>query len=93
MIVSRTSTYVGVAPAFKRRCCCSGPDVSFIRTAILIWSGSVVLLSLSYLERSNSQLENDSSKLLLSNVGLSSFVRYPMLLVPNGMANLLLSCL
>ena len=52
-----------------------------------------MLLSLSYLESSNSQLENDSSKLLLSNVGLSSFVRYPMLLVPSGMANLLLSCL
>ena len=63
-----------------------------MKTAILTWSGSWVLLSLSCLLSSNSHLENDSSKLLLSNAGFKSFVRYPMLLVPTGSANLMLSC-
>ena len=47
----------------------------WIELQFLTWSGNCVLLSRSYLLSSNSQLESDSSKLLVSNVGFTSFVR------------------
>ena len=74
-MISLIIGYVGACPAFKCRCCCKGPVVSFMRTAILTWSGSCVLLSRSYRSTSNSHVENDSSKLLWLKVGLSNFVR------------------
>ena len=75
MIVARMSAYVGDAPALRWRCCWSGPFVSFMRTAILTWSGSCVVLSRSYRASSNSHVANDSSKLLVSKVGFRSRVR------------------
>ena len=70
----------------------SGPFVSFRRTAIFTDSGSACPLSRSNLLSSNSHCENVSSKLFTSNVGLSSFVRYPIGLVPTGIENLLHNC-
>ena len=52
-----------------------------------------MLLSLSNFVTSYSQCAKLSSKLCMSNVGFSSFARYPMLLVPTGMLYRLLSCL
>ena len=75
MIARLMSLYVGVAAALSCRCCCSGPLVSLSKIAILTWSGSCVLLSRAYLLTSNSQLENDSSKLSGLSVGFSNFVR------------------
>ena len=75
MIVVLTSAYVGVVPAKSCRCCCKGPVVSLRSTAILTVSGSVAPLSRSNLESSNSHVAKDSSKFLLSNVGLRSLLR------------------
>ena len=76
MIVVLTSAYyVGVVPAKSCKCCCKGPVVSLRSTAILTASGSVDPLSRSNLVSSNSHVANDSSKFLLSNVGLRSLVR------------------
>ena len=66
-VIVPISAYVGDAPALRCKCCWNGPRVLF-RTATLTWSGSAVLLS-------DSQLLNDSSKLLLLNVGSKSLVR------------------
>ena len=46
MIVALICAYVGDAPALRCRCCCSGPFVSFINTAILTGSGSRVVVQI-----------------------------------------------
>ena len=51
---------------------------------------SIVTLKALELE---AHVENDSSKLLLSNFGLSSRVRCPIDLVPSGIENRMQSCL
>ena len=56
-------------------------------TAIFADSGSACPLSGSNLLSSNSHCENVFSKLFMSNVGLSSFVRHPIDLVPSGIEN------
>ena len=63
-----------------------------LRTAIFTDSGRACPLSRSNLLSSNSHCENVSSKLFMSNVGSSSFVRYPIDVVPTGIENLLHSC-
>ena len=93
MIVCLTLAYVGFCPESNCKCCCSGPDVSFRSTAIFTASGSCCPLSLSNLCSSNTHVENDSSKLLLSNLGLSSLVNCPIDLVPRGIENRMHSCL
>ena len=74
------------------RCCCSGPLVSLSNTAIFTESGSVCPLSRSNRCSSNSHVEDDSSKLFLSNVGFNNLVKCPMDLVPNGMEKRMHSC-
>ena len=55
-----------------------------LRTAIFTDSGSACPLSRSNLLSSNSPCENVSSTLFMLNVGLSSFVRYLIDVVPTG---------
>ena len=47
MVVALICAYVGDAPALRCKCCCSGPFLSFINTAILTGSGSRVVFAAS----------------------------------------------
>ena len=64
-----------------------------IELPLALGSGSVVLLSFSRLVSSYSQWQKLSAKLFGSNVGSSSCVKHPTLLVPTGIEYRLFSCL